>query len=49
MEKPFPEVSIDVAVEKLSKYITKENPAVLTHDAAGNLHIITKYDIISAM
>ena len=49
MEKPFPEVSIDVAVEKLSKYITKENPAVLTRDATGNLHIITKYDIISAM
>ena len=49
MEKPLPEVSIDVAVEKLSKYITKENPAVLTRDATGNLHIITKYDIISAM
>lgn len=49
MEKPFPEVCIDVAVEKLSKFITKENPAVLTRDAAGNLHIITKYDIIAAM
>ncbi len=49
MEKPFPEVSIDTAVEKLSKFITKENPAVLSKDAMGNLHIITKYDIIAAM
>ncbi|HAP01774.1 MAG TPA: cystathionine beta-synthase [Bacteroidetes bacterium] len=49
MEKPFPEVSIDTAVEKLSKFITKENPAVLSKDAMGNLHIITMYDIIAAM
>lgn len=49
MEKPFPEVSIDTAVEKLSKFITKENPAVLSRDSFDNLHIITKYDIIQAL
>ncbi len=49
MEKPFPEVSADVAVDKLAKFITKENPAVLAKDSTGNLHIITKYDIISAL
>jgi cystathionine beta-synthase len=48
MDKPFPVVSQDTTLERLSGIINKENPAVLTCDEAGNYHIITKYDIIFA-
>jgi cystathionine beta-synthase len=48
MDKPFPVVSQDTTLERLSGIINKENPAVLTRDEAGNYHIITKYDIIFA-
>ncbi len=48
MDKPFPIVSQDTTLERLSAIINKENPAALTRDEAGNYHIITKYDIISA-
>ncbi len=48
MDKPFPVVSVDTTLERLSGIINKENPAVLTRDEAGNYHIITKYDIICA-
>jgi cystathionine beta-synthase len=48
MDKPFPVVSQDATLERLSGIINKENPAVLTRDEAGNYHIITKYDIIFA-
>lgn len=48
MDKPFPVVSQDATLERLSGIINKENPAMLTRDEAGNYHIITKYDIIFA-
>jgi cystathionine beta-synthase len=48
MDKPFPVVSQDTTLERLSGIINKENPAMLTRDEAGNYHIITKYDIIFA-
>ena len=49
MDKPFPVVSQDTTLERLSGIINKENPAMLTRDEAGNYHIITKYDIIFAL
>ncbi|MGN6399775.1 MAG: pyridoxal-phosphate dependent enzyme [Flavisolibacter sp.] len=49
MEKPFPVVAIDTAVEKLGNLINKENGAVLSKDESGNYHIVTKYDIIQAL
>ena len=49
MEKPFPVVAIDTAVEKLGNLINKENGAVLAKDESGNYHIVTKYDIIQAL
>ena len=49
MEKPFPIVAFDTAIEKLSGMITKEVPAVMTNDTLNQLHIITKSDIIQAM
>jgi cystathionine beta-synthase len=49
MEPLFPIVPFDCPVEKLTQYISKENGAVLTRDEAGAYHIVTKYDVISAM
>lgn len=49
MEPVFPIVPFDCAVEKLTQYISKDNGAVLTRDEAGAYHIVTKYDVISAM
>ena len=49
MEKPYPEVSFDTRVERLSTFITKENGAVLSKDDSGTYHIVTKYDIIQSL
>lgn len=49
MEKPYPIVPFDTAVERLSHYINKENGAVLSRDESGGWHIVTKYDIIQSL
>ncbi|HEY0042245.1 MAG TPA: CBS domain-containing protein, partial [Flavisolibacter sp.] len=49
MEKEFPVVAYDTAVEKLGILINKENGAVLAKDESGNYHIITKYDVLQAL
>jgi len=49
LEKPYPEVSLDTPVERLSQFITRENGAVLSRDEGGNYHIVTKYDIIQSI
>ncbi|MEQ1733886.1 MAG: pyridoxal-phosphate dependent enzyme [Bacteroidia bacterium] len=49
MDKPFPYVSLDTTAEAISTMITKEVGAVMTKDALGNEHIITKHDIIKAL
>jgi cystathionine beta-synthase len=49
MEKAFPIVAFDTAIEKLGTLINKENGAVLAKDDSGNYHIVTKYDIIQAL
>jgi cystathionine beta-synthase len=46
MDDPFPMVSEDLAISQLNKYITKKIPAVMAKDKAGNVHILTKYDIL---
>ncbi|NND31989.1 MAG: pyridoxal-phosphate dependent enzyme [Saprospiraceae bacterium] len=46
MGAPFPEVELNTPLSKLSQVISKQNPAVITRDQTGNLHIITQYDII---
>lgn len=48
-EHSFPLVLFDTPVERLSHLINKENGAVLAKDEAGNLHIVTKYDVIQAL
>ena len=46
MDDPFPMVTEDLPISKLNKYITKKIPAVMAKDKAGNIHILTKYDIL---
>jgi cystathionine beta-synthase len=49
MEKAYPEVAFNTAVERLSSFINKENGAVLSRDESGTFHIVTKYDIIQSL
>ncbi|MBK8504451.1 MAG: pyridoxal-phosphate dependent enzyme [Saprospiraceae bacterium] len=46
MGAPFPEVEIETPFGELSRVISKQNPAIVAKDKAGNYHIITQYDII---
>ena len=49
MGKPYPIVLKSTKLEVISKLITRENQAVLVDLEDGNFHIVTKYDIISAI
>jgi len=49
LEAPYPVVDFSTPLEKLGKLITKENGAVLAKDETGEMHIVTKYDIIQSM
>ena len=49
MQKAFPFVSMNASIEDVSKMITKENNAVLMKDRLGEVHIITKHDIIESI
>ena len=49
MGKPYPIVKKSANLEAISKLISKENEAVLVDLENGNHHIITKYDVISAI
>ncbi|CAM1370463.1 pyridoxal-phosphate dependent enzyme [Tenacibaculum xiamenense] len=49
MRKEYPIVKKDTSIDNVSKLINKDNQAVLVDLSNGKYHIITKYDIISAM
>ncbi|CAM1346850.1 pyridoxal-phosphate dependent enzyme [Tenacibaculum crassostreae] len=49
MGKVYPVVKKSASIEEVSKLINKENQAVLVDLENGKHHIITKYDIISAI
>lgn len=49
MGAPYPIVQHHTAIAEVSKFITKENNAVLVDLGDGKHHIITKHDIISAI
>jgi cystathionine beta-synthase len=49
LENPYPVVSFDTPLERLSTLITRENGAVLSKDDSGNYHIVTKYDLIQTL
>ncbi len=45
----FPFVSPDASMEEVSKLITKDNAGVLLKDLMGDIHIITRQDLIEAI
>jgi cystathionine beta-synthase len=49
MEPTYPLVSFDTPVERLGGLITKGNGAVMAKDESGNLHIVTKYDVLQSL
>jgi len=49
MQKPFPIVDRNTAIDQVAKLIDKEVQAVLLDLGDGRHHIITKYDIISGL
>jgi len=49
IEPAYPIVSFDTPVERLGRLITKGNGAVMAKDEGGNLHIVTKYDVINSL
>jgi cystathionine beta-synthase len=48
-QAPFPVINSEESIENISRKINKDNNAVIVNDKAGNVHIITKYDIIDAL
>jgi cystathionine beta-synthase len=48
IEPPYPLVSFDTPVDRISSLISKENGAVLAKDDSGGFHIVTKYDLIQS-
>jgi len=49
MGNPFPMVKDDLPISQLSRYISKEIPAVIATDRSGGLHVVTQYDLIQAI
>lgn len=49
MQPAFPFVEPATPLEEISKKINRENSAVLVKDPSGNIHIITRHDIIQAI
>lgn len=49
MGTAFPIVKSGTQVDELCKLINKNTPAVLVESDSGAMHIVTRYDIISAM
>jgi cystathionine beta-synthase len=49
LQGPFPMVKHNDSIESIAAKITKQNQAVLMSDLGGNIHIITKFDLISSI
>ena len=49
MGPSFPIIDENMAASQLSKFISKKIPAVIAKSRAGNMQIVTQYDIIQAM
>ncbi|MEM1326946.1 MAG: pyridoxal-phosphate dependent enzyme [Bacteroidota bacterium] len=49
MSAPFPVVESDLSFRQLGKFFDRKIPAVISKDRAGDLHILTQYDIIQAL
>lgn len=48
-ETALPVVEMGMQLDRLSKYINKDNGAVLVKDDSGDFHILTKYDVLTAL
>lgn len=49
MGAPFAVVDNNIPLRELNRYLTRNSPAVLTTDEAGNKTILTKYDMIQML
>ena len=49
MNPAFPVVKMTTPIEDLCRLINKQTPAVLVELANGKFHIVSRYDVISAM
>ena len=49
MGKPFPMVESTDPLSKLSRFISREVPAVIARERNGDLQILTNYDIVRAL
>lgn len=49
MDPPFPKVAIRAPVREFGDLLRKPNAALLTEDAAGVLHIVTKFDLVQVL
>lgn len=49
MSAPFPFVKPDATMEEVSRMITKDNAAVMVKDLMGDVHIITRQDVIESI
>lgn len=49
MQASFPFIHPDASLEEVSKHISKNNSAVLMRTLVGDIHIITKQDVIDAL
>ena len=49
IEPPYPVISFDTPVERISSLINKDTGAVLGRDETGNFHIVTKYDVLNSL
>jgi cystathionine beta-synthase len=49
MDPPFPTVKITAPVREFGELLRKPNAALLTEDAAGVMHIVTKFDLVQVM
>jgi cystathionine beta-synthase len=49
MGSAFPMVQPDLPISQLSRYMSKEIPAVTVIDRSGGMHIVTQYDLIQAI
>mgnify|MGYP000650326375 CR=1 FL=1 len=49
MNAPFPVVKFSTHIEDICKLINKQTPAVLVHLENGKYHIVSRYDVISAI
>lgn len=49
MADPFPWVELETPVKRLNRFLDRKVPAILCRDQAGQVHILTHYDVIQTM